>query len=80
MLYTRGKAQVFTEASFRAADGKAGSGYSIWFDGYSVQAGFVDGPKFNSSEEAEARAILDTLKESSSQGFNKTQLTFVRHL
>ncbi|XXG86447.1 hypothetical protein AAC387_Pa11g1342 [Persea americana] len=72
--YTTGKAQVFTDASFRAANRKAGFGYAIWFDGSWVHAGFVDGFKINTPKEAEARAILHMLKEATSQGFSKIQL------
>ncbi|XXG52046.1 hypothetical protein AAC387_Pa03g0466 [Persea americana] len=72
--YTMGKAQVFTNASFRAADGKAGFSYTIWFDSSWVHVGFTDGSKLNSPKKAEVRAILHSLKEATSQGFNKTQL------
>ncbi|XXG66341.1 hypothetical protein AAC387_Pa05g3844 [Persea americana] len=72
--YTMDKAQVFTDASCRTADGKASLGYVIWFDGFWVHAGFVDGPKVNSTKEAEARAILHALKEATLQGFSKIQL------
>lgn len=43
-------------------------------DPFSAFEGFDDGSKVNSPKEAEARAILHTLKEATTQGFNKIQL------
>lgn len=55
---SRGTAQVFSNATFRAMDGKASFGFAIWFDGCWVHARSINGAKVTSLKEDETRDIL----------------------
>lgn len=67
---------MFSDASFRANDGKAGLDFAISFNGVWVHTSSCDGAKVSSSKEAEARAILCVLKEARLWGFRKIHLLF----
>ena len=70
----RGTAHVFSNAPFRAIDGKGSFGFAIWFDSSWDHAGSANGSKVSSSKEAEARAVHFAMKEARSRGFRKIHL------
>ena len=67
-------ALVFSNAAFRAIDGKTGFGFAIWLYGSWVCIRSVDGSKVFSPKEAEAQAIFTALNEASLQGHSKIHL------
>lgn len=69
-MHSQDKGQVFLDASFRAKGEKACFGFAIWFDGFWVHEGSIDGSKVPYSKEAVARA----LKKVSLLGFLKVNL------
>ena len=61
---------IFSDAAFRAADGKASHGFSTILRGSMVNAGALQVQEF-SSKKAEASAILVALRRSKERGFLK---------
>lgn len=67
-----GTALILTDASYRVVDGKAGFGFTIWFDGYLIYAGSLVRPKVSSPKEAEAGVILSVVKEAKCGAFKRS--------
>ena len=53
-------AQVISDASFRAVNGKTGIAFVIWFYGSCVHVGSTNGSNVSSSKEDETRAVIFT--------------------
>lgn len=63
-----GLAVVFFYVVYKAIDGKEGFGSPIWFNGFLVIVGTLEGSKIFLSKEVEARAILSAMIEAKARG------------